>query len=79
MTTATLALDELARTIDQAWENRDGIGLNTRGAVREAVDAAIEALDSGSVRVPSRDPPAGRSTNGSRRPCCCRSGSTIPR
>ncbi len=42
---------ELAKTIDDAFEARDGIGPATRGAVREAVEAALDLLDAGSARV----------------------------
>src|SRR5437899_6285753 len=42
---------ELAKTIDAAFETRDGIGPNTRGAVREAVERALDLLDRGEARV----------------------------
>jgi 2,3,4,5-tetrahydropyridine-2-carboxylate N-succinyltransferase len=42
---------ELAKTIDAAFEARDGIGPNTRGAVREVVEAALDLLDRGEARV----------------------------
>ena len=42
---------ELARTIEQAWEDRDAVSPTTKGPVRDAVDAALDALDSGAVRV----------------------------
>ena len=38
-------------TIEQAWEERDSIGARTSGKVREAVDAALSALDSGEARI----------------------------
>lgn len=37
--------------IEDAWENRDNLSFSTGGAVREAVDAVLDALDSGQVRV----------------------------
>ena len=37
--------------IDRAWEERDTIGPDTRGEIRQAVDAALAALDSGEARV----------------------------
>ena len=37
--------------IDAAWETRDSVSAATQGPVREAVDAAIMALDSGDLRV----------------------------
>ncbi len=43
--------DALEKTIDEAWEARDGIGPATTGAVREAVEAALDALDRGERRV----------------------------
>jgi len=45
---------DLAKTIDDAFEKRDGIGPSTKGAVREAVEAALELLDRGSARVAER-------------------------
>ena len=42
---------DLAKTIDAAFEKRDGIGPTTKGPVREAVDAALELLDRGKARV----------------------------
>jgi 2,3,4,5-tetrahydropyridine-2-carboxylate N-succinyltransferase len=45
---------ELAKTIDEAFEQRDGIGPSTKGAVREAVEAALELLDRGTARVAER-------------------------
>ncbi len=37
--------------IDDAWERRDEITTETRGELREAVDATLEGLDSGALRV----------------------------
>jgi 2,3,4,5-tetrahydropyridine-2,6-dicarboxylate N-succinyltransferase len=45
---------ELAKTIDEAFETRDGIGLATKGAVRDAVEAALDLLDRGKARVAER-------------------------
>ncbi|MGF3024239.1 2,3,4,5-tetrahydropyridine-2,6-dicarboxylate N-succinyltransferase [Methylobacterium aquaticum] len=42
---------DLARTIEAAWEDRAGIGAETHGPVREAVEAALALLDSGEARV----------------------------
>jgi 2,3,4,5-tetrahydropyridine-2,6-dicarboxylate N-succinyltransferase len=47
---------ELAKTIDDAFERRAGIGVATKGTVREAVETAIELLDRGEVRVAERTP-----------------------
>ena len=41
----------LETTIDAAWENRDEIGLDTQGEVREAVQEALDGLDSARFRV----------------------------
>ncbi|HEY0626777.1 MAG TPA: 2,3,4,5-tetrahydropyridine-2,6-dicarboxylate N-succinyltransferase [Allosphingosinicella sp.] len=43
--------EALDRTIDRAWEERDGIGATTRGEVRDAVEEAIALLDRGEARV----------------------------
>jgi 2,3,4,5-tetrahydropyridine-2,6-dicarboxylate N-succinyltransferase len=45
---------DLARTVDAAWEARDGVSPSTRGAYRDAVEAALEGLDSGELRVAER-------------------------
>jgi len=45
---------ELAKIIDDAFEQRDGIGPSTKGAVREAVEAALDLLDRGAARVAER-------------------------
>lgn len=44
-------MKNLQSTIEQAWEERDKINLETKGAVREAVNAALDLLDSGKARV----------------------------
>jgi 2,3,4,5-tetrahydropyridine-2-carboxylate N-succinyltransferase len=46
-----MSFAELQQTIDAAWESRDGLGPKTAGKVREAVEAALDALDSGKARV----------------------------
>ncbi|MXW91106.1 MAG: 2,3,4,5-tetrahydropyridine-2,6-dicarboxylate N-succinyltransferase [Rhodospirillaceae bacterium] len=46
-----MSLADLAATIDAAWEDRETIGAATTGAVRDAVDAALNALDEGRLRV----------------------------
>src|SRR3954469_19627597 len=45
---------ELAKTINDAFEQREGIGPSTKGAVREAVEAALDLLDRGEARVAER-------------------------
>ena len=43
--------DDLKATIDDAFERRDEIDTNTKGEVREAVEAALDLLDSGKGRI----------------------------
>jgi 2,3,4,5-tetrahydropyridine-2-carboxylate N-succinyltransferase len=45
---------EIEKTIEQAFEQRDSVGPSTKGAVRDAVDAALDLLDSGKARVAER-------------------------
>jgi 2,3,4,5-tetrahydropyridine-2,6-dicarboxylate N-succinyltransferase len=45
---------ELENTIDAAFEKRDGIGPSTKGAIREAVEQALDLLDRGKARVAER-------------------------
>lgn len=45
----------LETVINAAWEDRGSISNTTKGEVRDAVDAAIEALDKGEARVASTD------------------------
>ena len=44
-------MTDLASTIDAAWEDRANVNAQTQGAVREAVDEALNQLDSGKARV----------------------------
>ncbi len=46
-----MTVAQLQPVIDAAWENRDQISVATKGEVREAVDATLQALDKGSLRV----------------------------
>lgn len=43
--------EALARVINSAWEARDTLSTDTKGEVRDVVDAAIELIDSGEARV----------------------------
>jgi 2,3,4,5-tetrahydropyridine-2-carboxylate N-succinyltransferase len=45
---------ELEKTINDAFDKRDGVTPATKGAVREAVDAALDLLDTGKSRVAQR-------------------------
>jgi len=42
---------DLQSTIDAAWEDRASIGFDTTGPVREAVEDALDLLDTGKARV----------------------------
>ena len=44
-------MSDLAKTIDDAFEKRNDVTPNTKGAVREAVDTALDLLDKGEKRV----------------------------
>jgi 2,3,4,5-tetrahydropyridine-2-carboxylate N-succinyltransferase len=44
----------LESAIETAWEGRDRLGPETRGEARDAVEATLAALDSGSLRVAER-------------------------
>src|SRR3569833_3119893 len=44
----------LEKTINDAWEARTEVSTATKGPVREAVDSALELLDSGGARVAER-------------------------
>jgi 2,3,4,5-tetrahydropyridine-2-carboxylate N-succinyltransferase len=46
-----MTASDLESAISAAWEARDGINAGTRGAVREAVEDTLSALDSGRLRV----------------------------
>ena len=43
--------EKLQPVIDEAWENRNNVSPSTTGLVRDAVEQALEALDSGRARV----------------------------
>jgi 2,3,4,5-tetrahydropyridine-2-carboxylate N-succinyltransferase len=43
--------NDLARAIDSAWDARESLGPTTKGPARDAVEAALAALDDGSLRV----------------------------
>ncbi len=45
---------DLKSIIEAAWENRDAVNVQTTGEVREAVDETLNRLDSGTLRVASR-------------------------
>ncbi len=43
--------NEIARIISQAWEVRDTLTISTKGEVRDAVEATLDDLDTGRLRV----------------------------
>ena len=45
---------DLQVLIDDAFENRDAVNLDTTGAIRDGVNEALELLDSGKARVAER-------------------------
>ena len=47
---------DLKRVIEAAWEDRESVNQQTKGAVRDAVMETIERLDAGALRVATRDP-----------------------
>jgi 2,3,4,5-tetrahydropyridine-2-carboxylate N-succinyltransferase len=49
-----MSSQDLESVIDAAWEDRESIGPGTAGAVREAVEEALDRLDSGRLRVAER-------------------------
>ena len=46
-----MSFTAIEKIIDAAWEARDGVTLQTKGEVRDAVETALEALDGGKLRV----------------------------
>jgi 2,3,4,5-tetrahydropyridine-2-carboxylate N-succinyltransferase len=46
-----MSQSELARTINAAFETRNDVSPSSKGAVREAVDEALDLLDRGEARV----------------------------
>ena len=46
-----MSLADLKPVIEAAFDNRDAVNFETKGEVREAVDEALIALDSGKARV----------------------------
>jgi len=46
-----MSITGLQTTINAAWESRDEINSQSQGEVREAVDAALQLMDTGKARV----------------------------
>ncbi len=42
---------QLETAVERAWDARDSIGPDTRGEARDAIEAALDAMDSGESRV----------------------------
>jgi len=42
---------DLQKIIDKAWDERDRVNPSTKGEVRDAVEAALDGLDAGKLRV----------------------------
>ncbi len=55
--------ESLMNTVDEAWEKRNTLSPQTKGAYREAIEAALELLDSGEERVASPDGEGAWTTN----------------
>jgi len=49
-----MSQSDIAATIEAAWERRDQLSPQSKGANVEAIEAAIDLLDSGQARVASR-------------------------
>lgn len=50
-----MSYSDLEATITQAFEDRDTVNAGTTGEIREAVEEALDLLDSGQARVASKD------------------------
>lgn len=44
-------MTDLQNAIETAWDNRDAVNLETKGEVRDAIEGALDLLDSGKARV----------------------------
>lgn len=44
-------MSDLQAAVEAAWDDREAVGLDTKGATREAVENALELLDRGEARV----------------------------
>ncbi|HWA63776.1 MAG TPA: 2,3,4,5-tetrahydropyridine-2,6-dicarboxylate N-succinyltransferase [Caulobacteraceae bacterium] len=52
--TTTVSLADLKTEIEAAWEAREGLGVDTKGPVRTAVEEVIRLVDAGQARVAER-------------------------
>jgi len=55
--------DRLAALINAAWEDRADLNTETKGEIREAVEASLSLLDGGEVRVAAPDGKGGWQVN----------------
>ena len=55
--TLSAPLANLEPVIEAAWDARDAVTLTTKGEVRDAVEAVLEALDKGQLRVAEKRGP----------------------
>jgi len=46
-----MSASQLESVINAAWDDRDNVGLDTRGEIREAVEEALAGLDNGTIRT----------------------------
>ncbi len=44
-------MTDIQNIIEQAWEDRDGLNVDTKGEARDAVEEALAMLDSGQARI----------------------------
>jgi 2,3,4,5-tetrahydropyridine-2,6-dicarboxylate N-succinyltransferase len=50
-----MANTDLQSTIESAWDDREAVGVSTRGPVRDAVETALDLLDRGEARVAAKN------------------------
>ena len=55
----SLDLNSLENVINAAFDDRDNINSATQGDVRDAVNAALDAMDAGTLRVAEKGPTVG--------------------
>ncbi|WP_420403155.1 2,3,4,5-tetrahydropyridine-2,6-dicarboxylate N-succinyltransferase [Nisaea sp.] len=46
-----MSASQLESVINAAWDDRDNVGLDTKGEIREAVEEALAGLDNGTIRT----------------------------
>ncbi len=69
--------ENLSQIIENAFEKRAEINLQTKGEVRDAVNQTLALLDGGKIRVCEKNQILGRSISGSKKPFCSRLDSMI--